>query len=689
MRLISIMLFVLLSSALKAQVSVTFDKSFESEHSSLEITLKDVEVLIEKATTQLTDSIRLNIHFDRILESETIRTPINYEEHKYILDYSFNTLTNSAELHVESRSIQGLVFGIYGFLQDYLGIKFYHPKETQFPINKKWELKKSFTTHAKPKFQLKGFHLHTQHPIELTEYLLDETWGEKGILEVKHYIDWLVRNRQNYFQFVLLESVKVKKWSPYFKQIEEYAHKRGVMVGLALSLHSIQQKAYMLYNNWPKSWLGRKKQISNRIERLNKEIKWDYWSVDFKKHEFTEDKSLKIDKYKSHVFNELQQYNVRLAEHYHIVDQPDHLSYAIDSSYQKFLNETAGLIHTVMFYSLTDEKAPVYENENFHHMLEKLENSVKERETWYFPESAYWVTFDNSIPMTLTPYLQARLDDINTTSSLRTDGHVTFSSGWEWGYWLFDWSIARWSWDNQKEHESTEYLKELVPNKNNIEIFEELTQLQQEYIKDSNLIAYLTAQAPTDELPKWMFNKEFHPRPNISYKRIRNRANKNELQEVNRKVLLLEKFHREAIALTNNITYNIEDVVTSEFTMGFEMTAWRAKHKSLILQYLVEKRTLYFDRKRSDYRLDSLMREAISVREHAQQLVNYQQTSYRYPSMLVGSKYKGKTAYPFGYLYTVANLHFWEREEKQAKKNKYKAKFMNVYPLLRIAGFID
>ncbi|HEV7558730.1 MAG TPA: hypothetical protein VGO00_24835, partial [Kofleriaceae bacterium] len=72
----------------------------------------------------------------------------------------------------------------------------------------------------------------------------------------------------------------------------------------------------------------------------------------------------------------------------------------------------------------------------------------------YFPESAYWVAFDNSVPLFLPIYVRTRLTDL---SLIRTqaapppcaplDEHLIFSSGWEWSYWLHDVTAMRASYE--------------------------------------------------------------------------------------------------------------------------------------------------------------------------------------------------------------------------------------------------
>ena len=60
------------------------------------------------------------------------------------------------------------------------------------------------------KFDKLGFHLHTLHPIEMTEILLSTS--EDNLILAQQYIDWLAHNGQNYFEFNLLESIDSKTW---------------------------------------------------------------------------------------------------------------------------------------------------------------------------------------------------------------------------------------------------------------------------------------------------------------------------------------------------------------------------------------------------------------------------------------------------------------------------------------------
>jgi hypothetical protein len=67
-------------------------------------------------------------------------------------------------------------------------------------------------------------------------------------------------------------------------------------------------------------------------------------------------------------------------------------------------------------------------------------------------------------------------------------------------------------------------------------------------------------------------------------------------------------------------------------------------------------------------------------------MVKLQEQNYRYPVSSIAVEKESKTVYNFGYLYTVSNLHFWEREELQAKNNKWKFWYRSVWDVLKIIG---
>ncbi|MDW8273448.1 MAG: hypothetical protein RMJ53_04370, partial [Chitinophagales bacterium] len=298
----------------------------------------------------------------------------------------------------------------------------------------------------------------------------------------------------------------------------------------------------------------------------------------------------------------LQNSRAKLMGRQHVVKQENEfgLKKSIEwDSASKALDAHRGVLsHTVMFYDMTEPHAPVYENENQRHMFRFLLDEHAVRETWYYPESAYWVTFDNSVPLLLLPYLNARLADIDTCVRYAIPGHITFSSGWEWGYWLIDWSIARWSWshrvnDTLMERYPSMYAREIL-GEDIAPLFDSLLRLQQIYLKDSILMQWMTAMTVTDELPFKKLAKMFHPRPALGYKYIRNKATLGELNQIKQNTLpLLNRFASTslpyAFSLKNSCTSDTLGLC-EEIAHGCEITALRALHRLNTLSHIIAKR---------------------------------------------------------------------------------------------------
>ncbi|CAK0875325.1 unnamed protein product, partial [Prorocentrum cordatum] len=107
--------------------------------------------------------------------------------------------------------------------------------------------------------------------------------------------------------------------------------------------------------------------------------------------------------------------------------------------------------HTVQIYSLRD-RAPTYGNEDFSDLLNWTAFLMKAgRPVVFYPETAYWVNYDISVPIFLAPvYASSRVEDAllldEISSPSRPMGQLNFESGWEWGYWLANSAQAAVAW---------------------------------------------------------------------------------------------------------------------------------------------------------------------------------------------------------------------------------------------------
>ncbi len=102
-------------------------------------------------------------------------------------------------------------------------------------------------------------------------------------------------------------------------------------------------------------------------------------------------------------------------------------------------------VHTVMFYPL-EGSAPVYDQKSFAHKLCLMQKaSAAGRPLVWFPESSWWLNFDNAIPFYLPLYIHRSFRDIELVKPLLASrgngtlyGHRLFNSGHEWAYWQQD-----------------------------------------------------------------------------------------------------------------------------------------------------------------------------------------------------------------------------------------------------------
>lgn len=604
---------------------------------------------------------------------------------------------NQYILTLEAKSDEGISAGIYGLLHEILNFNFYHPRATQYPDLKTWPLKENLSYRSKPRFNKMGFHLHTQHPIELTEALLDENYpnGEKVIRE---YIDWLARNRQNYMEFCLLESINRDTWPAYAAKWVQYMKDRGIIPGLDLSLHMKQQYAFKLYRNIPKSFKSKENQILERFNQLT-QAGWKYWNVEFSETEFTSGNAEEKARLRRYVHDLMFKKEIHLTGREHVV-KPEKMvggGQTAKISKEDTLDAHRGtMIHTVMFYTLNDTLAPVYGNDNLLHMKDMLLREMQHRETWYYPESAYWVTFDASIPMFLTPYLNGRLEDILYCQNIGVEGHLTFTSGWEWSYWLIDWSIANWSWQSEINGEEItpypeQYFNKITSSSSAKSYFKNVVALQHQEIKLNNLMQYLTAMTVTDEMPFGQ-NLPFHPKPDHDYGKIRNKISLEIVDSLtNHAIPALKQFAKQYELYRSDLSAeDVKNPILKEIIESLDIVAKRAEHRAATLSYLLEFRRATITKNKQDKKsAKRYLEEAQSIRLQALKIVRSREQHYRYPLAELAFKKEDHTSYQFGYLFPVHDLHFWEREELQAKNNRWKFWYRNIWSIWRIMGIVE
>jgi len=599
-------------------------------------------------------------------------------------------------LRLLASSPPGIADGIYGLLQEKLGFSFIHPRQTIVPVHRRWPLPARFAFSARPRFSHRGFHLHTLHPMELTEQLHNPA-APDAFRDVAAYLDWLARNGQDTFQFFLLRGIDRDAWIPHAARIVAHAHGRGIRCGVEISLSMLQQQAFQaitLLRPIP----SYRRQVDATLAWLFR-VPWDFITLEPMMGEHLPLLGKLLPGVQSYAEQQVTgQYGRQLMLATHVI---------CDDGKQKVRRplerESGILIHTVMCYSASEAKAPVYGNRNQRFMLEAAAEESRRRETWYWPESSYWVGFDTSVPLLILPYLEARWSDMETMAGIGVDGHLTFSSGWEWGYWLIDWSIARWSWeyaDNGRARATSPLsrMAELFPDPVLAGLWREALSLQLHYFKERELLRYLAALTPFSELPS-PFDRPFQPEPPFDYPWLLHKADKRQVEAVSAGPIRdLERYaaamHGLSMRLDSRVrrlerTGGVETSLVSladELNAGLKVSALRARHRALTLQALIAKREERDVARSGPGEYDRLLTLAQGVRRDALFIVRRQESRYRYPLELLARRRQSLTAYQFGYLYPTGSLYFWEREEEQVREERFDAFFMNLWDIRRTIG---
>jgi len=616
-------------------------------------------------------------------------------------DYQWRSTGGKGRIRLTLRatSPQGVSFALYGLLQEKLGYSFYHPRRTLLPDHKAWPLPACFLWRAAPRFDKKGFHLHTLHPMELTEQLLDPAYPH-ALADVKEYVDWLVRNGQNVVQFYLLRDIDRAKWIDHAGAVCDYAHRRGVLMGVEISVAMLQQQAFQavkLLHPYP----SYRRQVDRNLAWLFR-AKWDFVTVEPTMGEHLPDLGRLRPVITTYLLREItHRYHAGAMLATHVI-RPAKERQSEGPGPEQALDPDCGiLLHTVMCYSVTDPKAPVYGNINQRFMLVRAQRETLRRETWYEPESSYWVAFDSSVPLFLPIYLEARWRDMESMERIGVANHLTFSSGWEWGYWLIDWSIARWSWRyTENGHivgtDPIDRLRNLFPGREMERLWRRALMLQEHYLKEHELMKYMACLTPFSELPG-PFRIPFQPEPDITSERLLHVATAAEVEDFRRGPLAgLDEYAVKMDELCDRLAGESRPMfagshgeaaergqLAEELIRGLRVTALRARHRSLILQALLAKRN---PRPSGIDDPEALLAEASAVRGQALGLVRVQETVYRYPLELIAAKRKDHTAYGFGYLYPVTDLFFWRREEEQVRHERFDPFFMKIWNFRRIVG---
>lgn len=410
---------------------------------------------------------------------------------------------------VSAKAREDLVAGAYALLEE-LGIRFFHPMQEFVPELEGPRFPRTLAVKRTAAVKTRGLQFHTLHPIEYLATFLEPS--DAHLAEAKRTIDWFVKTGQNHVQWYVLGTIDWNAYRGYARQVVEYARSRGVTVGAVVNLaaRGSLQNNYVLVKDDARY-------LEDIAEGLNRvlEVPWD--EIEIALGEFLGSDPQKLitwlDAVVAHVGRVAP--NVRVGVHNHIGNYPElYVDYKGKKTFFYHLPQYADprlgqTVHTVFWYDTYRDKG-MYEHPDFHfqreYMLSQLPTGRRVR---YYPESAYWIGADVDVPVFLPEYIESRWTDIHRLDEdvkkaglPKLDGHVVFSSGHEWGFWMTDYLVAKMLWepaaplDRFVSHVGSAYGSCAAG------VSDELTKviaLQRKYLFEDQLIPYVSGEDATVE----------------------------------------------------------------------------------------------------------------------------------------------------------------------------------------------
>ncbi|MBX3186244.1 MAG: hypothetical protein KF819_04480 [Labilithrix sp.] len=349
-------------------------------------------------------------------------------------------------------------FAAYALLEE-LGARFFHPMQELVPELDGPRFPRALEARRTPMTKTaRGLQPHLLHP---TEYMRTfQEPGEANLAEARRFVDWLVKTGQNHVQWPLLDE-NATPWVPFSehaRQIAAYARSRGVTTGAVIQVNQrgSLQRNYVLVKDEAK----KKEQIEAALTKAM-EVPWN--DVELALGEFlaTDPEGMleSLNLAVAHLAKIAPE--TRVGVHNHVGNFPDlYVDFRGQTTFFYHVPQYADprlgqTVHTVFWYDLYRDRG-MYSHPNFFLQRDYImaQLATTGRRVRYYPESAYWIAADVDVPVFLPEFIESRWldihrldEDIRNANLPKLDGHLLFTSGHEWGYWLTDYLVAKMLWE--------------------------------------------------------------------------------------------------------------------------------------------------------------------------------------------------------------------------------------------------
>ena len=571
---------------------------------------------------------------------------------------------------VSASDVLGAQYGVAAALEN-LGFRFRHPFDTYAPREPADAGEELGVVHA-PQIRLRGLQLHTLHPIEGYFAFWEPSAGSTN--DAHRIIDWLIKNRGNYLQWVALDNImdpaEYEPWHAFTRELIDYAHARGVKVGLNIQLfgNSNLQLAFDLYDE---DAVPLAQSVAERLPLIVNDLPFDIYDLSFGEF-FNSAPQTFIDS-TNEVVRQLREMAPAAEMHAVVhVGATQRVQYMDRDLLYYFLVQYADPaiipdIHTVMFYNLVDDAGGAYQHDNFdEHRDYLVDRMCAGQRVAYFPETAYWVAFDDSVPMYLPLYVYSRWTDLRYLADAAAvpgcsplDEQLLFSTGWEWGYWLHDVTALRASYElpatpyDLIAHAYAPDLGEAAAR-----FVDKLMNAQKQALIDQRLIGYLVGRDVAIDAGDRLDPPIISQPDRITFDDLV--ADPSLEPELKTKLGLLEQYAQTLESLEGELArLSLPDSRWSrELADGVALDRMRARF------VLATYRTLLAHLDGTGDAGEPEIADALLVAARARVAGRHADLHDTHRRRLV-DKTPNHTFYQFGYLYMADTLCYWEREHDQ------------------------
>lgn len=557
-----------------------------------------------------------------------------------------------------------------------LGVRYFHPEEEHVPTTLVFP-PAPFEYVEVPTYKYRGFHLHRTHPVELLDDF--DATDLAAFRRAKHFIKWLFKNKQNYCGGIGGSN----------QELNDYARDGGCVRGGGISLTNIQQGGKPLLNPTDPLEVNLEK-IKGRLEQIFADTTSvpELFGVSASDTEVFNSDATKDQIYDWFAFTTKWVHDnfpqVYILNNVHITKEEVIPELGVDVNLvHTLLPAYVNLkIHTVMFYGLKGP-APAYGHTTFEDRYQLFDSELsKGRRMWYYPESAWWLTFDNAVPLFLPIYIKMRHEDMQLLDpwvSRGIDGHQTFSTGHEWGYWMTDYCIARMSWAHKVDWKQC--LSEIAAPMGPIgatvaQVIVELADYQKETLIERDLMRWVVGEDELAELGSGtdkaahvvrlpFTNLASYDQSKIDAFRTKDLADMAEM----------EAKHKSLLERLTAVVDSVEQpgrTIYYELVDGTEIDYLRVRQIRLLYEGLLDAReALLSGNAEKLTSAKARLAEAKLTTEEATTVIRRREKFYRYPLLLSieGSRDEpvaNRTSYPFRIHSDTHTLFFWHRRDKQA-----------------------